>query len=105
MGRAGKAAGLRTACEAFADRAYRPDGTLVPRTQPGAVIDDVAQVLARVAEIALERAVIAIDGTRVPITLDTICVHGDTPGAAGLAARIRATLAASGFDVKSIGQP
>jgi len=102
---AGKAAGLRTACEAFADRAYRPDGTLVPRTQPGAVIDDVAQVLARVAEIALERAVIAIDGTRVPITLDTICVHGDTPGAAGLAARIRATLAARGIDVKSIGQP
>ena len=102
---AGKAAGLRTACEAFADRAYRPDGTLVPRTQPGALIDDAAQVLTRVAAIALERAVIAIDGTRVPITLDTICVHGDTPGAAGLAARIRAALAASGIDVKSIGQP
>jgi UPF0271 protein len=102
---AGKAAGLRTACEAFADRAYRPDGTLVPRTQPGAVIDDAAQVLARVTTIALERAVIAIDGTRVPITLDTICVHGDTPGAAALAARIRAALATSGIDVKSIGQP
>jgi UPF0271 protein len=102
---AGKAAGLRTACEAFADRAYRPDGTLVPRTQPGALIDDAAQVLTRVSAMALERAVIAIDGTRVPITLDTICVHGDTPGAAGLAARIRATLAASGIDVKSIGQP
>ena len=102
---AGKAAGLRTACEAFADRAYRPDGTLVPRTQPGAVIDDAAQVLTRVAAIAREHAVIAIDGTRVPITLDTICVHGDTPGAAGLAARIRAALAASGIDVKSIGQP
>jgi len=102
---AGKAAGLRTACEAFADRAYRPDGTLVPRTQPGAVIDDAAQVLTRLAAIALERAVIAIDGTRVPITLDTICVHGDTPGAAALAARIRAALAASGIDVKSIGQP
>jgi UPF0271 protein len=102
---AGKAAGLRTACEAFADRAYRPDGTLVPRTQPGAVIDDAAQVLTRVATIALERAVIAIDGTRVPITLDTLCVHGDTPGAAALAARIRAALATSGIDVKSIGQP
>jgi UPF0271 protein len=101
---AGKAAGLRTACEAFADRAYRPDGTLVPRTQPGALIDDAAQVLTRVATIALEHAVIAIDGTRVPITLDTICVHGDTPGAARLAARIRATLAASGIDVKSIGR-
>jgi len=102
---AGRAAGLQTACEVFADRAYRPDGTLVPRTQPGAVIDDAAQVLTRVAAIAREHAVIAIDGTRVPITLDTICVHGDTPGAAALAARIRATLAASGIDVKSIGQP
>jgi len=100
---AGKAAGLRTACEAFADRAYRPDGTLVPRTQPGALIDDASQVLTRVAAIALERAVIAIDGTRVPITLDTICVHGDTPRAAGLAARIRATLAASGIEVRAIG--
>jgi UPF0271 protein len=102
---AGKAAGLQTACEAFADRAYCPDGTLVPRTQPGAVIDDAAEVMTRVAAIARDRAVIAIDGTRVPITLDTICVHGDTPGAAGLAARIRAALAASGIDVKSIGQP
>ena len=102
---AGKAAGLLTACEVFADRAYRPDGTLVPRTQPGAVIVDAAQVLTRVAAIAREHAVIAIDGTRVPITMDTICVHGDTPGAAALAARIRAALAASGIDVKSIGQP
>ncbi len=101
---AGKAAGLQTACEAFADRAYRPDGTLVPRTQPGAVIEDAAEVLSRVAAIALDRAVIAIDGTRVPITADTICVHGDTPGAADLAARIRAALAANGIVVKSIGQ-
>jgi len=100
---AGKEAGLQTACEVFADRAYRPDGTLVPRTEPGAVIDDAAQVLARVAAIAREHAVIAIDGTRVPITLDTICVHGDTPGAAALAARIRATLAASGIEVRAIG--
>jgi UPF0271 protein len=100
---AGHAVGLQTACEAFADRAYRPDGTLVPRTQPGAVIDDAAQVLSRVAAMARDRAVIAIDGTRVPITVDTICVHGDTPGAADLAARIRATLAASGIDVRSIG--
>jgi UPF0271 protein len=102
---AGRAAGLQTACEAFADRAYRPDGTLVPRTQPGAVIEDAAEVLSRVAAIALDRAVIAIDGTRVPITVDTICVHGDTPGAADLAARIRAALAANGIDVKSIGKP
>jgi UPF0271 protein len=102
---AGAAAGLRTACEAFADRAYRADGTLVPRTEPGAVIDDAAHVLARVVAMAREHAIVAIDGTRVPIALDTICVHGDTPGAAELAARIRATLAASGIEVRALRQP
>jgi UPF0271 protein len=102
---AGTAAGLRTACEAFADRAYRPDGTLVPRTEPGAVIDDAAEVLARVVAMAREHAVVATDGTRVSIAFDTICVHGDTPGAANLAARIRATLVASRIDVRAIGQP
>ena len=88
---AGEAAGLRTAREAFADRAYRADGTLVPRTEPGAVIDDPAEVLARVVAMASDPGV------------DTICVHGDTPGAAGLAARIRATLVAGGIDVKAVG--
>lgn len=88
---AGEAAGLRTAREAFADRAYRADGTLVPRTEPGAVIDDPTDVLARVVAMARDPRV------------DTICVHGDTPGAADLAARIRAALVASGIDVKAIG--
>jgi UPF0271 protein len=88
---AGEAAGLRTAREAFADRAYRADGTLVPRTEPGAVIDDPAEVLARVVAMASHPRV------------DTICVHGDTPGAADLAARIRATLVAAGIDVKAVG--
>jgi UPF0271 protein len=88
---AGEAAGLRTAREAFADRAYRKDGTLVPRTEPGAVIDDPAEVLGRVVAMARDPRV------------DTICVHGDTPGAAGLAARIRATLVAGGIEVKAIG--
>jgi UPF0271 protein len=90
---AGVAAGLRTAREAFADRAYRADGTLVPRTEPGAVIDDPAQVLGRVVTMAGDPGV------------DTICVHGDTPGAADLAARIRKTLIAAGIEVKAIGQP
>jgi UPF0271 protein len=89
---AGEAAGLRTASEAFADRAYRVDGTLVPRTEPGAVIDDPTEVLARVVAMARDPRV------------DTICVHGDTPGAADLAARIRATLVAGGIDVKAIGR-
>ena len=87
---AGSAAGLRTAREAFADRAYRADGTLVPRSEPGAVIDDPVEVLARVIGMA-----------RNP-DVDTICVHGDTPGAADLAARIRRALEAANIEVKSL---
>ncbi len=77
---AGTAVGLRTAGEAFADRAYRPDGTLVPRSEPGAVIHDPEEVVARVVTLAQHPNV------------DTICVHGDTPAAADLARRIRAAL-------------
>ena len=87
---AGKAAGLITAGEAFADRAYRPDGSLVPRSEPGAVIHDQEEVLTRVASLAARPDV------------DTICVHGDTPGAAELAARIRAALEAANVEVKSL---
>jgi len=86
---AGAAAGLRTAREAFADRAYRPDGTLVPRTEPGAVIHDPDQVLARVVALAQRSDV------------DTICVHGDTPGAADLARQIRETLAAANIELRN----
>ncbi len=87
---AGRAVGLRTAREAFADRAYRPDGTLVPRSEPGAVIHDPAEVLARVVSMASNPNV------------DTICVHGDTPGAADLAAHIRATLEAATIEVRNL---
>jgi len=87
---AGAAAGLRTAREAFADRAYRPDGTLVPRTEPGAVIHDPDQVLARVVALAQRSDV------------DTICVHGDTPGAADLARQIRETLAAANIELRNL---
>jgi UPF0271 protein len=87
---AGAAAGLRTAREAFADRAYRPDGTLVPRTEPGAVIHDPDQVLARVVALAQR------------FDVDTICVHGDTPGAADLARRIRETLEAAEIELKNL---
>ncbi len=80
---------LRAVSEAFADRAYRRDGSLVPRNEPGAVIDDEQIVVTRAVAIARERMVIAADGTRVPLDVHTICVHGDTPGAAVLASRIR----------------
>jgi 5-oxoprolinase (ATP-hydrolysing) subunit A len=85
--------------EAFADRAYRRDGSLVPRSEPGAVIDDEAIVVARAVAIARERMVIASDGTRVPLEVQTICVHGDTPGAAVLAAKIRRALGDAGVQV------
>lgn len=90
---AARAAGLRTAGEAFADRAYRADGTLVPRTEPGAVIHDPAEVLARIVNLAARPDV------------ETICVHGDTPGAAELASKIRAALKAAKFEVKNLSPP
>jgi UPF0271 protein len=100
---AGQRAGLRTACEVFADRAYQPDGTLVSRQQPGAVIDDGETVVRRVIRMVRDQAVDAVDGSRVPLTVDTICVHGDTPGAAELAARIRAALEEAGVAVLAVG--
>lgn len=102
---AGKRAGLRTACEAFADRAYQPDGALVPRDRPGAVIDDPATVVTRAIRMVRDRTVGAIDGSRVSLVVDTLCVHGDTPGAAELAARIRQALAGEGIAVRPVGAP
>ena len=99
---AGWRAGLRTASEGFADRAYGPDGTLVPRAEPGGVIHDPAVVVRRAVRMVKERAVEAIDGTTLALPIDTICVHGDTPGAAELAARIRSTLEADGVEVRSL---
>jgi UPF0271 protein len=101
---AGRRAGLRTACEAFADRAYAADGTLVSRQREGAVITDPERVLARVVGMVREKSVEAIDGTRVALDVDTICVHGDTPGAADLAARIRRVLMEAGIAVIAVGQ-
>jgi 5-oxoprolinase (ATP-hydrolysing) subunit A len=100
---AGRRHGLRTASEAFADRAYRPDGTLVPRSQPGAVIDHADAVVSRAVMMARDHVVVAMDGSRVPLDVETICVHGDTPGAAALAAKIRQALIAAGIDVRPIG--
>lgn len=87
---AAEAAGLRAAREAFADRAYRSDGTLVPRTEPGAIIHEPAEVLARVVGLAKRP------------DIDTICVHGDTPGAAELASEIRAALESEMIEVRSL---
>jgi UPF0271 protein len=92
---------VRAVSEAFADRAYRRDGSLVPRNEPGAVIDDEQIVVTRAVAIARERMVIAADGTRVALDVQTICVHGDTPGAAVLASRIRKALNDAGVQVRA----
>jgi UPF0271 protein len=100
---AGARAGLATASEAFADRAYRSDGSLVPRTDSGAVLHDAGIVVPRAIGMARDGAIAADDGTRLTLSVDTICVHGDTPAAATLAARIRAALEEAGIAVASIG--
>jgi UPF0271 protein len=100
---AGREAGLRTASEVFADRAYQRDGALVPRDQTGALIDDPDLVVGRAVAMVLDRAVAAVDGARVPLDVDTICVHGDTPGAAILASRIRQALVDAGVRVQAVG--
>jgi 5-oxoprolinase (ATP-hydrolysing) subunit A len=102
---AGRAAGLRVGAEIFADRAYEPDGSLTPRSRPGAVIHDAAEVASRAVRMITARVVDAVDGTIVPLDADTICVHGDTPGAEQLAAGLRARLEAAGVTVAAIGLP
>jgi UPF0271 protein len=101
---AGLAAALRVAGEAFADRAYEPDGTLASRTSPGSVIHDPATVVARAVRMVRDRTVVANDGSVVPIHADTICIHGDTPGAAELSAQVRAGFDAAGITVMAIGR-
>lgn len=100
---AGRRAGLRTAREGFADRAYKRDGTLVPRTEPGAMIEDPEAVVTRAVSMARDGTINAIDGARITLEVETICVHGDTPGAAMLASRIRAALIDAGVSVLAAG--
>jgi UPF0271 protein len=94
------AAGLSTVEEAFADRAYTPDGRLVPRGTPGAVLHDPDLVCARAVALARGEPVTTIDGSTIRVSARSICVHGDTPGAATLAARIRDALRDAGVAVE-----
>jgi UPF0271 protein len=100
---AGLAAGLRVAAEVFADRAYERDGSLASRRKPGAVIHDAEAVVARAVRMVKDRSVVAMDGSEVALDVDTICVHGDTPGSDVLAAKIRAGFEGAGITVKPIG--
>jgi UPF0271 protein len=97
---AGRAIGLQIALEGFADRAYRPDGTLVPRGQPGAVIASIEDVVNRALQMVTERTVVADDGSILQMDVDTLCIHGDTAGAPTMAAWIRAGLQSAQVDVR-----
>ena len=99
---AGLAAGLRVAAEGFADRAYEPDGSLTPRSRPGAVIHEPALVVDRAVRMVRDGVVLTAAGKEIPLQVDTICVHGDTPGASQLTKRIRAGLEAAGIQVRHL---
>jgi len=96
MASAAADAGLRFIPEAFADRRYLADGSLQPRSEPGSVITDPGLAASQAMMIALERSAVAADGTRVSTTAQSICCHGDTPGAVEIVAAVRAALQAAG---------
>lgn len=96
---AGRRAGLRVAREAFADRRYAADGTLRARHFPDAVIHDDDAALAQALSLARRQAIITVEGTHITVEADTICLHGDTPGAAARAALLRRGLEAAGIEV------
>jgi UPF0271 protein len=100
LARIASARGLRVAEEVFADRTYQPDGSLTPRTQPNALITDEAAAVAQVLHMVRDGFVRATDGTEVPITAETICLHGDGPHAVTFAQRLRTELSAAGIAVK-----
>jgi UPF0271 protein len=101
VGRLAQKAGLTVYREAFADRAYTSEGTLVSRRETGAVITDPAVVASRVARMVNDGVVEAIDGTMVPIAADSVCVHGDSPAAVAMATAVRERLSADGITVQA----
>ena len=93
-------AGLATVAEAFADRAYTPAGTLVSRREAGAVLHDPDLIAARMLRLATEGVIEAADGSALHLRADSICVHGDSPGAVAISARIREVLVAGGVAIR-----
>lgn len=100
---AGTAIGLPVAAEAFADRRYRADGSLQPRSEAGAVIDDVGQAAVQALGIACDNTVVTGDGTRVPLQADTMCLHGDGAHALDFATRLREALSNNGLRIAAPG--
>jgi 5-oxoprolinase (ATP-hydrolysing) subunit A len=100
----GERAGLRTVREAFADRGYTSEGTLVPRTEEGAVLSDIEEVGRRVVRMVTEGSVVAADGSEVSLDADSVCVHGDSPGAVAMAEAVRAGLEAAGVELRAFAR-
>ena len=98
MMEAAKRKGLRAAREVFADRAYEPDGSLVARTKPGAVIADENEAAFRVIRMIQEKKVRAVDGTDLDMEADSVCIHGDSIHALEFAKKLRAAFSAAGIE-------
>ncbi len=98
-------AGLPAVPEAFADRAYTPQATLLPRSQTGAVLHDPDEIAARAVRLASGAAITAHDGSPITVRARSLCVHGDTPGAVAIAAAVRARLTASGVRLAPFAPP
>jgi UPF0271 protein len=103
--RAGQECGLHTASEGFADRAYETDGSLTPRSRAGAVIHETRAVVQRVVRMAVEGTVLATDGSELAMRVDTICTHGDTPGAQDLVRALRDGLERAGVAIVPVAGP
>lgn len=101
LARAGAGSGLRVAREVFADRNYEPDGSLVPRRRPDALLHDAEEAAARALRMLREGVVRAVDGSDIAVAAETICVHGDTPEAIAFATKLRAELAKAGILVEA----
>jgi UPF0271 protein len=97
--RAGERANLPLAREIYADRAYEDDGTLVSRKKPGAVLHDPEEVAARVLAMVEARAIVSVSGKKLALGIDTVCIHGDSPGAVAMAQAVRRTLAGAGVKI------
>ena len=93
--------GLAVIREAYADRAYQPDGLLVPRSEPGAVLHDPEAVAARAIRLPEKGEIVAVDGTVISTAARSLCIHGDTPEAVEIARHLRGSLAAAGIEVAS----
>ncbi|WP_029351818.1 5-oxoprolinase subunit PxpA [Bosea sp. 117] len=104
MERAAAKYGLKAAREIYADRAYADSGNLLPRGQHGAVIHDAQAAAARVLAMVEEGAVICASGKRIPCTFESVCVHGDTPGAVAMAQAIRARLEEAGYAIRPMAE-